>query len=241
MHDPYYAGRYTCEDFELRYQNNFGMFGVLTMQGNNFSVCIGYPETFYEENLVSDRLKFAFGLKAVGCFKIDFNGSKCLVYRAEWETTSEDVEVFPHVLLEDYEKDWLDNKDFRKELCKIIIFRWVMGQKISGYKKIIVVDDKPVSLKEGSITTAKMSRHNKNLLRGMYEDVFHEAIEDMLEVYDISNVRGCLYQARSPLRENVRCSVHYKFLSGVRDIIESITEKMDILEDCDIDEIFDEM
>ncbi|MFS8159229.1 MAG: hypothetical protein ACMG6E_03275, partial [Candidatus Roizmanbacteria bacterium] len=148
-----------------------------------------------------------------------------------------EVVLHPAVKLSEYDEPWMDNDHFRLEVCKIILFRWIIGCHHTTYDDIEVIDDMPVSANEEIMTTREMNKEILKLLYKQYGDVLGEAMKEVTKYADYDDVRGCLAQSSQPCTSFVRLHIKAIYNTNVRNLVETITERIDILETTDEDSL----
>lgn len=245
MNDPYYAGSYPEDDFQEHFRTKRYRYGVLKMQGMHHAVRLMQKGLRGDDQLIADRLKHMFDLLPMNTAIVSVNGEDYFMMEAPFtfvddhqvDTTQDDgstkvppIQMYEPELLTYYEEDWMENRSFRLEVCKIFLFRWIIGCRKTSLDDIEIWNGWPVSTNELRFGTYGMDSDVVQLLSTAYSDVLDEAMTEVCSDAKFDHLRGCLAQKRCPIQSVDHMRLGNKYALDVRDLLRKMEERIDILE-----------
>jgi hypothetical protein len=194
-----------------------------------------------DDQLAVDRLKYALHLNPIHCSNVVICDVEYFMFACNFSTDTDEVTIHPAVQLSSYDGDWMEDDEFRKQTCMIILFRWLIGCEGDLYTDVEVINRTPISCNEMRMSTEPMSEERKQLLFNEYDDVLADAIDELVQYVNYDDVRGCLAMKRAPVTSLTHMRVNAKYNLNPRVLIDSITERIDVLRVFEVDELYDEL
>lgn len=288
MFDPNFIGNVEAESVQvenvlpgLRHVQCFQ--AVITLQGHRHLLLLKPNVGGKRDQIVADRLKYLFGVKPMHVFGLCLN----FLYRrgerheCDWieylaismgHTLSRDNsnklerEVYgKYQTLDKIRSTPLINQlDFQVELCKIVMFKYVIGTSQTYDEHILVrtmgdecrskketrssteevsqrIRFEILSISETVITTLCPSRTFLESLRFISPEAWQQAQAEILRHFDYDYERGIILQTRQPELDFKGRKARGPLTMKARDIASCIEDRVSLVTTCDVDKILDSM
>lgn len=209
MFDPYDIGTIEATDIVkwIPVTDNI-THAILVLQGKQHAVLLKQTKNYKDEQLVADRIKFMCALEPMYVCtlqipKVDIhqkgissNPIKYFMIYTEFRYSGE-VEFVkcPNITN-------IENPD-NFEICKILLFRFMIGAKNTTEEHIIVRNHKYVSISENVLCNGKLNPTLVNKYM-MNDELLWRARKAITENFDFDCLRGIICGTRQEEREIVR-------------------------------------
>lgn len=272
MFDPNFIGNVSAEDVQVEEilpgYHHFQRFrAVVTLQGHRHRLLLKPNPSGERDQIVADRLKYLFDMKPMHVFGLRLNflfrGGKRVV--CDWieylaislgprgprhliNLPSHMKDERLRTLREIRRTDLIKVFDFQVELCKAVIFRYVIGTSETCDEHILIhtveylEGDLPpafevISISESVITSQCPPRDFLDSLRFISSEAWRKAQEEILASFDFDYERGIILQTRQPERDlkhrKPKGPLHVKATR----IAEIIEDRLTLITECDVNEI----
>lgn len=215
---------------------------VVTLQGAQHKVIFKPNVNGTWDQLIVDRLKHLFCLEPMHTASCTLN----FCYpRDEQYVSDVPIQYFMFAdkipsreTLEDVEYSTV-SREFRKEIYKIALFRYVVGVTKTTADHILIRAGVPMSISEITITGTAIPRPfiQKYIETDFDEVLMKEAMECIKLKFDHDSMRGIILGTRKPEREMKSKKPKYHLSSKARDIAIMIETRLDVVTTCDPEEL----
>lgn len=131
-------------------------------------------------------------------------------------------------------KSRLASRVFKLELCKIMLFRYLIGSYHTGMDHVIMVGTQLISISETYVGNNKQPQEFIDACVGDWDDpetqeIIEEARQAVTKKFDLDNMRGVILQYGEPSREIVRHRPKRALNIPVKRFAQLVEERLDIL------------
>lgn len=244
MFDPQSAGRIEAKDVEVLHvlpgrPGKWQHFeAIVTLQGNRHKMFFKANPGGKRDQLVADRLKHMFGLQpmhTVMC-ALDFGYQQDerveLDAWLEYFMFANLVPIEGHLGDVDFESQ---SDDFKLEVYKIIMFRFILGLLKTQDDHILIRNGMPISISEMIITSGLPSREfvNKYINESTSIALLQRAQLELADKFDNDNLRGVILQTRKVERTMFGLKPKGPLNLKASRIAVIIEERVDLITTCD--------
>lgn len=216
------------------------------------------------DQVVADRLKYMCNLQpmhaAMVSLSVQFRSNHIfdcaklphLMFAAQFKIEKVHVPRFvfkqPTTLQKMIKAGWqLSNasEDFRLELCKIVLFRFLVGAYHSSTEHIIVLNDNtPISISEIYIGSCRQAHEFIDACTGDWTTkttrlLIEKARKEITQNFFLDSMRGILLQREGPEREVKRHRPKRPITLNIVRMAELIEERLDILKSVDYEDLYE--
>lgn len=251
MFDPLHIGKLSANYVKVvhivRKSAGYDSFkAVVTLQGHTHALLLKPNLEKFRDQIVIDRMKHLFGIQPMHVFGLQLNfvyeqGEK---FEGRWQeyfamalSKEEVLSAEPPPTLKTLEPNLLKESNFRMELCKIVLFRYLVGSYKTCSEHILIRNGMPVSVSENKISSAFLSLNFISSLPKLEEKDWLEARKSILSRVDLDSLRGIILQTRKPERSIDKKAPKGPLSLPVRRITEIIEERLTILEDYSLQDL----
>lgn len=245
MFDPLHIGRLHSNYIKVTHvvatKKKYSPFKALvTLQGHTHALLLKPNLEWYRDQIVADRIKHMAGLRPMHTFGLELNFAYCDGKRVETEwmdyfafALSKNEVESPDSLptLQTVDRSLFESFRFRVELCKIILFRYMLGFSNTCEEHILIRDGMPISISETKIGSSLLSREFLDQFSFIEAKAWEEGKKELLEHFNLDNLRGCLLQTRMAERNIFHRTSKGPLSIQVKKMAELIEERFSILED----------
>lgn len=182
------------------------------------------------DQILSDRIKYLFGLKPLHTFGFDYEGGNYICF------CDQNLEHWNKNPIE------LESEKFQVEMCKILLFRFVIGARKTNEDHIMIrKDGLPTSISEMQIASYYP---DENFLRRFVNvdiDQFILARNEISKHFNYDNLRGIVCQKGQWKRDFKGVRLKHKTNKTSAEILSVIEDRYDIIMSCDVEEILVKM
>uniref|UniRef100_A0A6C0CI26 Uncharacterized protein n=1 Tax=viral metagenome TaxID=1070528 RepID=A0A6C0CI26_9ZZZZ len=254
MFDPCFIGKVEAENVQLeailpslRHVQCFR--AVVTLQGNRHRLLLKPNISGKRDQIVADRLKYLFGMKPMHVFGLLLN----FLYR---RGERQDCDWFEYFAISTANQSGYQTLDkirltplaqelaFQVELCKVVMFRYVIGTSQTEDEHILVRESpqlEVLSISETVITSLCPSREFLRSLSFISVEAWRKAQVEIMQCFDYDYERGIILQTRQLERDIKRRRPKGQLTMKARDIATMIEDRLSLVTTCDVNEILNMM
>ena len=248
MFDPYSIGHIGTDAVEVvkvfngRPGRMRSFRAVVRLQEHQHKVIFKPNLNMIWDQLIVDRLKYLFNLEPMHIVSCTL--SFCYPKEERYES---DVPINYFMLadknpvretLEDIEYSTV-SRDFRREIYKIALFRYIVGVTKTSVEHILIRAGIPMSISETTITGTALSRPfiQKYIETDFEEVLMREAVECIKLKFSHDSMRGIILGTRKPEREMKSKKPKYTLSTKSRDIAILIETRLELVTSCEPEEL----